>query len=101
MKNRKQCLKINNTYSDLLDIISEVPQGSIGGPILFNIFSNDFYYVILIASAHNDAVDNTLTSFGKTLDDLIKKLEHEREVALTWFRNNKMMVNLTSFRPFC
>ena len=51
LKNRKQCVKINNTYSDLLDIIS----------------------VILIASAHNYADDNTLTSFGKTLEDLIKK----------------------------
>ena len=98
LKNRKQCVKINNTYSDLLDIISGVPQGSIVGPILFNIFFNDFFYVILIASAHNYADDNTLTSFGKTLEDLIKKLEHECEVALTWFRNNKMMVNPNKFQ---
>ena len=38
LKNGKQCVKINNTYSDLLDIISGVPQGSIEDPILFNIF---------------------------------------------------------------
>ena len=37
--------------------------------------------------------DSTLTSLGKTLEDLIKILEHECEVALTWFRNDKMMVN--------
>ena len=49
------------------------------GPILYNIFFNDFFYVILIASAHNYADDNTLTSFGKTPEDLIKKLEHECE----------------------
>ena len=40
LKNRKQCVKINNTYSDLLDIISGVPQGSIAGPILSSIFSS-------------------------------------------------------------
>ena len=39
LKNRKQCVKINNTYSDLLGIISGVPQGSIVGPIL-SIFSS-------------------------------------------------------------
>ena len=39
LKNRKQCVKINNTYSDLLDIISGVPQGSIVGSILL-IFSS-------------------------------------------------------------
>ena len=82
LNNRKQYVEIN-TYSDLLDIISGVPQGSIVSPILFNVFFNDFFYVILIASAHNYADDNTLTSFGKTLEDLIKKLEHEYEVALT------------------
>ena len=68
LKNRKQCVKINNTYSDLLDIISGVPQGF----IVFNIFFNDFFYVILIASAHTYAGDNTLNSIGKTLEDLIK-----------------------------
>ena len=57
---------------DRLDIISGITQGSIVGPILFNIFFNDFFCVILIASAHNYADDNTLTSFGKTLEDLIK-----------------------------
>ena len=62
--------------SDLLDIISGFAQGSIVGLILLNIFFNDFF-VILIASAHNYADDNTLTSFGKTYEDLVKKLEHE------------------------
>ena len=97
LKNRKQCVKIKNTYSDLLDIMSGVPQGSIVGPIHFNIFFSDFNYVILIASAHNYADDNTLTSCGKTLEDFMI-LEHECEVVLTWFRNNKMMVNPNKFQ---
>ena len=93
LNNRKQCVKINNTFSNLLDVISGVPQGSIVGPRLFNIFFNDFFYVTLIASALTHAGDNTLTSFGKTSEDLIKILEHECEIALACFRNNKMIVN--------
>ena len=91
LKNRKQCVRINKTYRDLLDIISGVPQGFIVSPILFDIFFNDFFYVILIAFAHNYADDNTLTSFGKSLDG------HECELAVTWFRN-KMMVNPNKFQ---
>ena len=36
LKNRKQCVRINNTYSNFENIITGVPQGSIVGPPLFD-----------------------------------------------------------------
>ena len=41
LKGRKQGVKINGYISDVLEIISGVPQGSIWGPMLFNIYFND------------------------------------------------------------
>ena len=67
LKSRKQCVKINNTYSDYNEIISGVPQGSILGPILFNLSINDLFFFIEIASMHNFADDNTLSVWGQTL----------------------------------
>ena len=46
LTNRQQSTRINGIYSIFQIILSGVPQGSILGPIIFNIFINDisFYY---------------------------------------------------------
>ena len=98
LKKRTQCVRINGTQSYLGDIISGVPQGSILSPILYNLFFNDFFYFILLATAHNFADDNTLACFSKTIQELIGYLEPECKVALNWFNENKMIVNPENFQ---
>ena len=98
LKSRKHCVSVNNIKSTFEEIISGVPQGSIVGPILFNIFFNDFFYFILVASAHNFADDNTLSSFAKTIENLVSILESESEIAINRFKINHMIVNLGKFQ---
>ena len=98
LKDRKQCVQINNEQSEFDTIISGVPQGSIFGPILYNIFFNDFFFFIPKASVHNFADDNTLASFASTLKDLLPILESECEAAINWLHNNKMIVNPDKFQ---
>ena len=55
LKSRKLCVSIKNLKITFEEIISGVPQGSISGRILFNIFFNDFFCFMLVASAHTFA----------------------------------------------
>ena len=41
LTNRKQYVKVNNEVSDLIEVISGVPQGSKLGPLFFITFIND------------------------------------------------------------
>ena len=93
LKNRKQCVRINNTYSNFENIITGVPQGSIVGPLLFDFSINDLFFFIESSSIHNFADDNTLSAWANTISDLINKLESDSNIAIEWFKVNKMMVN--------
>ena len=97
LKRRKQSVRINNTYSSFQTILSGVPQGSVLGPILFNVYISDLFLFIKQATLYNYADDNTLACFSKTLPDLVRALEAEAGVALDWLKENYMIANPSKF----
>ena len=97
LKGRKQNVKINNTFIALQVLLFGVPQGSILGPILFNIFINGVLLWIENAELHNFADGNTISCSEKFLEGLIKSLTSKTEKAVQWFKENMMVVNPDKF----
>ena len=77
LENCKQNVKIKNTYSIFQILLSSIPQGSILGPILFNIFRNDLLMSNKNYELHNFADDNTIPCLPDTLSQLMKDLQRK------------------------
>ena len=75
-----------------------MPQRSILGPLLFNIFTNDLFLINLQSDLCNFADDNTLYACGNSFESVVSKLENDLENILDWFFRNDMVVNQRQFQ---
>ena len=90
---RIQRVNIGDTYSKWKEIKRGVPQGSVLGPMLFNVFINDLFFHIQYVKLNAYADDERLYDSEVDLAELGKRLLRELNTANTWYNNNGMIVN--------
>ncbi len=93
MSNRFQRTKINTSFSSWSELLTGVPQGSVLGPLLFNIYLNDLFWFSEKTEPCNFADDTTFYSCNKSLQKVVENLEHDSSIALKWFQDNYMKLN--------
>lgn len=91
LSNRKQCETLGQHRGDFdnIIIIRGVPEGSIFGPVHFNIFIDIFYFVNK-CDLYNYADDNTLSCSDTSINVGKENLAVDSVKLTKWFDDNKM-----------
>lgn len=95
LKNRYQYVCINGRDSEPIAIQSGVPQGSILGPLLFNIFINDFVNSSKILKFILFADDTTILHSHSDIDKLSLIVNKELVAVYDWISSNNLRINLS------
>ena len=90
---RYQRVNINGSFSEWKMISVGVPQGSILGPLFFNIFINDIFLIPLSCSISNYADDNTLYAINDSMSEIKLSLSIDFSLLMEWFDENHMVLN--------
>ena len=93
LSNRKERTKVDSFYCSCEVILPGVPQGSVLGPILFNIFMCDMFLILGTTCVTGYADDNTPFAVIENIADVIKALEEIGENSVNWLSNNDMKLN--------
>ena len=90
---RTQRTKVGGEYSKMRTLKYGVPQGSILGPLLFNLFINDIFYFMKESKLANYADDTSTYLSKEGIFPFLHALKSETAIVLNWFKTNEMKSN--------
>ena len=98
LSDRSQRVKLGNIYSSWTGVEAGVPQSSILGPMLFNVFINDLAYAIKQCELPGYADDIEIYLSNNNLWFVEERINRDLENTMNWFQQNSMMVNPVKYQ---
>lgn len=103
LTNRKQCVRLGNSVSEIEDIDIGIPQGSVLGPLLFLVYVNDIQYLPLSGEASLFADDTGLFYVSKSVNQNVAIMSEDLPVVKDFLDINRLSLNVgkTKSMHFC
>ena len=90
--------KVGSAYYKWSKLRRGIPQGSILGLLLFNIFINDIFMIIEQSDICDFAADNKLYSCGERLTEIKQNVIFDTKCILNWFRLHSLRAHPREFQ---
>eukprot|EP00733_Pompholyxophrys_punicea_P000120 Pompholyxophrys_punicea_v1_NODE_18_length_5920_cov_44.741176.p2 type:complete len:454 gc:universal NODE_18_length_5920_cov_44.741176:4094-5455(+) len=93
LRNRRQYVDSPLGPSQQELVLAGVPQGSVLGPLLFNLYVNDLPQVLKTMWPSLFADDTSLFAFSRSLPDLVQRCVDDLKEVELWFKANYLQPN--------
>ena len=90
LSGKMQFTVLNGVKSDMLPVTTGIPQGSVLGPILFTLFTNDLPAAITMGSLFMYADDTSIFCIGESADAAIASLNRALQEVYRWCLENRL-----------
>ena len=95
LNHRSQITVVNSTQSDELNVTCGIPQGSVLGPCLFSLYTNDMPASVVSGTLYLYADDSTIYSVGSTVDEACSLLNKALDELNKWCMANSLTPHST------
>ena len=101
LKGRTQAVTYNGVQSKFASIPNGVPQGSILGPLLYTLYTNDLWKSISFSGIIQYADDTTIYLSGTNLHTLSQNINKDLNSIFNWFSCNRLALSANKTVAIC